>query len=135
MRWLLTALLASAAVMAGCGGGGDEGGGGGSVTVEAGGEVRVVGTEYAFDPSEVVLAGARASAAATVEITLDNQGALAHNLRVLRGDEELGGTPTFPGGRAESGKLRLQPGSYRMVCTVGSHEELGMVGALEVRTK
>jgi len=135
MRRLLTALLASAAVIAGCGGDDDEGGGGGSVTVKAGGQVRVVGTEYAFDPSAVVLAGGRPNAAATLEITLDNEGALAHNLRVLRGDEELGGTPTFPGGRAESARVRLDPGSYRMVCTVGSHEELGMVGTLEVRTK
>jgi hypothetical protein len=60
-----------------------------------------------------------------------NQGSLAHNLKVFQGDRELGGTPTFLRG-TRSATVRLAPGSYRMVCTVGNHEELGMVGELEV---
>jgi plastocyanin len=68
-----------------------------------------------------------------VELLLENQGTLAHNLKIFDGDEELGGTPTFPGGRTESGTVELPPGEYRMVCTVGDHERLGMVGTLEVR--
>ena len=64
---------------------------------------------------------------------LENRGSLAHNLKVFDGETELGGTPTFPGGREESGTVELEPGEYRMVCTVGDHEELGMTGTLEVR--
>jgi plastocyanin len=93
-----------------------------------GGEVRVVGTEYAFDPAHVV-----ARRAGALEITLANEGTLAHNLRVVGPDGgDLGGTPTFPGGDSRSGTVQLGPGRYRMVCTVGDHEQLGMVGTLTV---
>jgi uncharacterized cupredoxin-like copper-binding protein len=44
----------------------------------------------------------------------------------------VGGTPTFQGGRTRTAWIKLQLGSYRMVCTVGDHEDLGMVGTLEV---
>ena len=49
----------------------------------------------------------------------------------MRGDEELGGTPSFPAA-SESTRLNLEHGSYEMVCTVGDHAELGMTGTLEV---
>jgi plastocyanin len=88
----------------------------------------VVATEYSFDPSGIGLKGAR-----TLTLTLRNGGSLAHNLKVFRGDEEIGGTPTLPAGRSESTRLNLEHGSYRMVCTVGDHEELGMTGTLQVR--
>jgi plastocyanin len=102
-----------------------------SVTVEGGRTVEVVGDEYSFDPGAVVYDAGGSTAA--VRISLDNRGALAHNLKVFDGDRELGGTPTFPGGREEAGSVRLTRGEYRMVCTVGSHEQLGMHGTLEVR--
>ena len=70
--------------------------------------------------------------AGTLTLTLRNEGSLAHNLRVLRGDEDIGGTPTFPAGRSESARLNLQHGSYEMICTVGDHAELGMRGTLRV---
>ena len=43
------------------------------------------------------------------------------------------GTPTLPAGRSESARLNLEHGNYRIVCTVGDHEELGMTGTLRVR--
>ena len=124
------ALAAMAAALAGCGG--DEpssNGGGPPVTVPAGREVRVTGREYSFTPAKVVLAGTKGP----VEVTLDNRGSLAHNLKLFAGERELGGTPTFTAGEARSGSVRLRRGRYRMVCTVGNHEELGMTGTLEVR--
>ena len=66
-------------------------------------------------------------------MTLRNEGSLAHNLKVLRGDEEVSGTPTLPAGRTESARLNLEHGSYRIICSVGDHEELGMTGTLRVR--
>ena len=121
-------VAAGLAAIAGCGG--DEGGESGrTVTVQAHEGVRVVGDEYGFDPDTVVVEGGGGS----LEITLDNQGVIAHNLVVFDGETELGGTPTFPGGESASGRVELEPGSYRMICTVGDHEELGMVGELEVR--
>ena len=125
-----------AALLAGCGGGGGEDEESRPpATLRPGQTLRVVGDEYSFDPSRVVVRGASAGRATPLRIRLANEGALAHNLRVLRGDRELGGTPTFPGGEARSGTVRLAPGKYRMVCTVGDHGELGMVGRLEVRAR
>lgn len=112
-----------AAVLGGCGGGDDEPG---RTVTASGGSVRVAADEYSFDPQTI------RTTPGDLRITLENRGNLAHNLKVAQGEGEVGGTPTFPGGRSESGTVRLEPGEYRMVCTVGNHEELGMVGALVV---
>ncbi len=110
----------------GCGGDDEEGGR--TVTVPAMQAVGVTGDEYRFDPENVVVEGG-----GVVALSFSNEGSLAHNLKVLRGDDELGGTETFEGGKAETAEVRLEPGSYRLVCTVGDHEDLGMTGTLEVR--
>jgi plastocyanin len=124
----LVIAVAGLAAIAGCGDDeGDESER--TVTVQAREGVRAVGDEYSFDPGTVVVEGGGGA----LEITLDNQGAIAHNLVVFDGETELGGTPTFPGGESASARVELEPGSYRMVCTVDDHEELGMVGELEVR--
>jgi plastocyanin len=91
--------------------------------------VEVIARDYSFDPSGIVVDGA----GGPLELTLDNQGSVAHNLKVFDGATELGGTPTFQGGETRGATLELEPGSYRMVCTVANHEELGMVGDIEVR--
>ena len=128
MRRLLATLAAGAALAAGCG---DDEEPGRTVTVSGGSELRVAAHEYSFDPETVVVdAGGRRAA---ITINLDNRGSLAHNLKVFDGETEVGGTPTFPGGREESGSVALEPGRYRMVCTVGNHEQLGMTGTLDVR--
>ena len=120
----LTALLLVLA--AGCGDDDDEPGR--TVTADPGNAVQVVADEYSFDPETIVLTGP-----GQLTVSLDNQGSLAHNLRVFDGATEIGGTPTFAGGDARTGEVRVEPGEYRLVCTVGEHEELGMTGKLEVR--
>jgi len=107
---------------------GDEDEPGRTVTAPANSKLSVLADEYSFDPSTIVLRGA-----GTLTVTLRNEGSLAHNLKVLRGDEEVAGTPTLPAGRTESARLNLEHGNYRIVCTVGDHEELGMTGTLRVR--
>ena len=131
MPRLALALALCACLLAGCGGDEKKKRAGRAVTLPAGKELRVVGKEYSFDPARVTVTGG----AADLDVALDNRGALAHNPKVLRGEEARGGTPTFQGGMVRSGSVRLEPGSYRMVCTVGDHERLGMVGTLEVRAK
>ena len=123
-RFALTLALCSLLVAA-CG---DDDEPGRTVTAPANAKLAVVGVEYSFDASTIVLTGA-----GTLTLTLRNEGSLAHNLKLFRGDEEIGGTPTLPAGRSEATRLNLEHGSYRMVCTVGDHEELGMVGTLRVR--
>jgi plastocyanin len=129
VRRLSPLLAVCAALLAACG---DDGGGDGSATtVPAGKGVRVEGDEYRFSPKRVVVTGAKDRT--PLRITLANKGSLAHNLKLRGGNRELGGTPTFQGGESRSGSVALPPGTYEMVCTVGNHAELGMVGKLEVR--
>ena len=98
------------------------------MTVKPNSTLRVTAREYSFDPGRVTVSGA-----GPLTIRLENAGSLAHNLKILRGEEDLGGTPTFPGGETRSGRVNLEHGRYEMVCTVGDHAELGMRGTLEVR--
>jgi len=122
----LTVLACVCAGLAGCGGAdGDESAR--SVTVPAGDTLRVVADEYSFDPRKVEVEGA-----GPLRIRLRNAGNLAHNLRLMRDGRDVGGTPTFPGGRTESGRVHLEPGDYELVCTVADHAELGMHGTLQV---
>jgi plastocyanin len=123
-RFALT--LAAFALLAGGCGGDDEPAR--TVTAPASGTLRVVATDYEFDPVAIVLSGS-----GRPTLTLRNEGSLAHNLKLFRDGQQVGGTPSFPGGRTETVVLDLHPGEYRMVCTVGDHEELGMTGTLRVR--
>jgi plastocyanin len=127
MRWLPPALLTFLAALAGCGGGEDPPER--TVTLPAGEPARVVAGEYFFDPERVVVTRGPAD----LRIVLDNQGDLAHNIVVFDGEREVGGLPSFPGGESRSTEVRVAPGTYRLVCTVADHEELGMVGELRVR--
>ena len=130
MRRPAIALALCAAFVAGCGGG-DDGGGDAKArteTVPAGKALHEVAREYSFNPKDVVV-----ERAGTLRIVLDNKGSLAHNLKVLKDGKELGGTPTFQGGKPRAGTVSLKPGTYEMVCTVGNHEQLGMKAKLTVK--
>ena len=118
-------LVAGIAPFAGCGGG--DGREGRAVTLPAGGALSVTADEYSFEPDRVTV-----RKPGELRITLRNEGSLAHDLRVFRGDREVGGTPPFEKGE-RSTRVRLTPGRYRLVCTIGDHEKLGMVGTLTVR--
>jgi plastocyanin len=117
-------LAAFALVVVGCGGNDKSGR---TVTTPTSSAVRVVAKEYLFDPSTIVVRGP-----GTLRVTLENKGSLAHNLKLLKDGEELGGTPSFPGGQSKSVRLRVASGDYEFVCTVGDHADLGMKGKLEV---
>jgi plastocyanin len=130
MRTLLT-LLALTPLSLGliaCGGDDSEGGGP-PKTFTKGQTVAVKGDEYSFDPGTVTVEGGGGD----VNISLENAGSLAHNLRLLRGGSDVGGTPTFTGGETKAAKVKLEPGEYEMICTVGDHADLGMKGKLTVR--
>ena len=126
MRRLLSLTALLAVLAAGCGDDNDTPGR--TVTVEKGKTVTVVAKEYSFDPETIVV-----TAGGKLAVELDNQGTLAHNLRVLDGGKDIGGTPTFAGGEPRTGSVEVQPGEYEILCTVGDHAELGMKGKLEVK--
>jgi plastocyanin len=125
LRRLALTLALCSPLVAACG---DDDDSGRTVTLPANEKLRVVADEYSFDPSGIQLSGA-----GTLTVALRNQGSLAHNLKLFRADEEVGGTSTLPAGRSETVRLNLEHGNYRMVCTVGDHEQLGMTGPLKVR--
>lgn len=131
MRTLLTALALSPLTLglAACGGDDEDGGGGPPQTFTKGQTVAVKGSEYKFDPGNVIVEGG----GGRVTISLENTGSLAHNLRIVRGGSDVGGSPTFTGGETKSATVELTPGEYEIVCTVGDHADLGMKGKLTVR--
>ena len=118
-------LVTVAVLLAGCGGAKHKSHR--AITGKPGQAVRVAADEYSFDPSKIVLE----SGPLTVE--LKNDGVLAHNLRVLRDGQDVGGTETFQGGATRSATVQLAPGSYQFQCSVGNHAQLGMTGEIEVR--
>jgi plastocyanin len=129
MARLLCTLTLAALVAVGCGGSDDDGGGSGrTVDVPANGAVTVKAKEYSFDPQTIVVGGA-----GRLRITLDNDGLLAHDIRVREGDRDLGGTPSFPAGEQRRATVNLPHGRYEFLCTVGDHAELGMRGSLVVK--
>ena len=111
--------------LAGCGGSG--GGGGKSVTVAAGKPVAVSAREYSFDPGTIQVS------AGTVRFELTNDGAQAHDLHVEKDGQDLGGTAIFGPGQKQSATVKLAPGTYDFICTVGNHADLGMKGKLTVK--
>lgn len=124
MRRLIPTLAALAA-LSGCGGDDKPLR---TATVPGESPIRIEGDEYSFDPGRLIVTGAGPE----LRITLDNVGSLAHNIRVLDGERDLGGLRSFPSGEERDTTIRVPPGKYRLVCTVGDHEELGMTGELEV---
>ncbi len=125
----LTVLALAVVGAAGCG---SEDEPGRTATVGNAAPIEVTGDEYSFDPEVLVVQTGAGARVAAIPLRLKNDGALAHNLKVFDGDTEIGGTPTFQSGETRSGRVQLKPGKYRMICTVGDHEELGMTGTLEV---
>ncbi len=130
MRALATILSGCAlAATAGCSGQTDEPGR--SVTVRPEQTVQMVADEYRFDPGRILVKAAGRTI--RLRVVLDNRGSLAHNIHVRDGDRELAGVRSFPPGERRPLSANLRPGEYEYVCTVGDHEELGMVGRLEIR--
>jgi plastocyanin len=128
MRRLPLAVVLGAGLLAGCGGSG-----GGkpevhAVTVPASRGVSLTAREYSFRPNAITATGAGGKQ----KLTLHNEGSLPHDVHVLKGDRDLGGTPPFEKG-TRSAELVLPPGRYRLICTIGEHAKLGMRASLEVK--
>ena len=87
----------------------------------------VVQTDYRYAPQR-----ARASAG-RLTLTVVNRARLSHTLRIEReGRTHLRVASQLPGERTRA-TVRLRRGTYKMLCAIGNHEELGMWGTLVVR--
>jgi plastocyanin len=98
--------------------------------------VRVTLDEYRIVPQNVVVKPGR------LKFTVRNTGRLTHNLAVQipKGpdgkpvDVTGGRTETMqPGETGEPIKVTLEPGEYRLVCTIANHDDLGQYGELTVQ--
>ena len=101
MRWPIPTLAALAA-LSGCG---DDDPPARTVTVPGDQGIRIEGDEYSLDPARVVATGAPPR----LRITLDNVGGLAHNVRMIDGDRDLGGLRSFPSGEERETTVRSGP--------------------------
>jgi plastocyanin len=108
--------------------------------------VRVTGGTIRLDVDEYRIVPDRVSVpAGKVRILIHDTGLLTHNVHVedtsqldAQGNPlDLGGTPTAHPGTGPTTRqvktLDLQPGTYRMVCTIANHEVLGQYGTLIVK--
>lgn len=85
----------------------------------------VTAREFAFSPSTL-----EARSGETVNITLDNEGAMYHTLTVSALDFELRAN----GGDEVSGALTAsRPGRYEFICAAPGHAGQGVTGVLVVR--
>ena len=125
---LLGTLLLAVAGLAGCGE--DD-----PVRIESR-ELRVELDEFRIVPEDVSVASRR------LRIVATNVGRLTHNLKIVKEDEEdreapptdLGGTGTAQHGETATFTFEnLEPGEYRIVCTITNHDDLGQYGELIVR--
>ena len=77
-----------------------------------------------------------------IKVVVGNSGRLTHNLAIQTPPEEVGDKPVeVPGGRVDSMqpgeaappiKVTLAPGTYRIVCTIANHDDLGQYGKLVI---
>lgn len=85
-------------------------------------DLDIVATEFAFEPAD-------GTSAAPLRLTLENQGAVLHNL-------EFEGLPEFvleaePGATAAE-TIALEPGTYVIFCNIPGHRDAGMEGTITV---
>ena len=96
--------------------------------------VRIRVDEYRLRPQKFRVTGPR------VKLVVTDTGRLTHNVKVFSTtevDEEdkpilLGGTNTAHPGETVTGVVRLQPGRYRLACSIANHDDLGEHGILIV---
>ncbi|HEX8158582.1 MAG TPA: hypothetical protein VF526_14455 [Solirubrobacteraceae bacterium] len=97
--------------------------------------LRITLDEYRIVPQNISIAPGR------IKVVVRNSGRLTHNLVIQ--DERSNGTfvelpgrrvaTMQPGQTAKPIKVDLTPGTYRLVCTIANHDDLGQFGTLEVQ--
>ena len=123
----LLAPLVAAALLAGCGS---------DPVVVEGRQLDVRLDEYRIQPQDLQVTAGR------LRIVATNVGRLPHNLKVVKQDPddaealptEIAGTRTAQPAESVPVTIEdLKAGTYRVVCTLGNHDDLGMYGTLEVK--
>lgn len=89
--------------------------------------VEVRADEYYFDPQVIN------TQPGDLKITVRDIGTLAHNMRIFRDDRQVGHAAPVEPGETTSTTVKLTPGRYEMVCTIGDHDKLGVRGEIIVK--
>ncbi len=122
------ALLGAAPLLSGCGGGPEP-------VTDKDATLRLRLDEYRIRPGAIEVRSGR------IRIVARNDSRVAtHNVKVEEVNDEEGATPIVfggtetmqPGETAPTEVVRLFPGRYRLVCSIGNHENLGQYAELEV---
>jgi uncharacterized cupredoxin-like copper-binding protein len=91
--------------------------------------VTVTLDDYAIMPQDISVRAGR------IRFVASNAGRLTHNLRIEDPDDQadpLGGTETAQPGDTVRTTVELEPGTYRLRCSLANHDDLGMTGELTV---
>jgi plastocyanin len=91
------------------------------------GRVNVRLDDFLISPQRIRAAPGR------ITFRVSNQGEVGHTLRVKRGDRDVAAVKTLLPGASATASGTFSRGDYKLVCTLGNHEELGMYGTLTVR--
>jgi len=91
------------------------------------GRVKVTLDDFLISPQRI------RSAPGRITFRVTNEGRIGHTLRVKRGDRDVAAVKTLLPGASATAAGTFSKGDYKLVCTLGNHEELGMYGTLTVR--
>ncbi|MCC5950054.1 MAG: cupredoxin domain-containing protein [Nitriliruptoraceae bacterium] len=120
-RRAVAGLAVAALALAACGGGDTAepatSGGSSTLSVEAG--------DLYYEPSSLT------TSAGTIEVTLDNVGAIEHDL-IVEEAGELDAVGMVAPGDTGTGTIELEAGTYTVYCSVPGHRGGGMEATLEV---
>jgi hypothetical protein len=99
--------------------------------------LRIALDEYRIVPQDIV------ARPGLIKFVVRNTGKLTHNLVIQIPPKEIDDKPVeVPGGRVKSMqpgevaqpiKVNLAPGTYRLVCTIANHDDLGQYGKLVIK--
>jgi plastocyanin len=71
--------------------------------------------------------------AGRIRFRITNRGKVGHTFHVFLGLRDALAVKTILPGKSATASAELEPGSYKMVCVLSNHEDLGMYGTLIVR--
>ena len=89
--------------------------------------IALIVKDFRFTPQNITAEPGR------LEVTLTNEGRLAHTFRVERKNTIVAKASSLLPGDTASTDFRVRRGEYRFFCALSNHEELGMYGTLVVK--
>ncbi len=118
-----TTLLAAVSLAVGaCGDDDGDAEAGGAETTEGAATLTVTAKEFSFAPEAL-------TARSDFTLTLNNAGAMQHDIRVEDTDIMVEAAP----GKSATTEAHLEAGTYTIFCSIPGHRDAGMEGSLTVQ--